>query len=447
MKSRFLIAFIAFLGFTSCTKYLDLKTDLKKKVPTTLADAEALLNNYAALNQASPYVSELCSDNFMMTEVNYNGITILEDRLLFVWDKVITPPTTQWANSYKKVYIANQVLSIVQNFGNDVFAQELKGRALFFRALAHFDLATLFMDIPKADGSNQHLMGIPYRKTPNLEDLSERITMKQYFAELLQDLLVAKDLLPVNTTVVAVPSRNAVNALLANIYIYMQQYELADTYASACLTVNSDLMDFQTLPKNSNTPIQRFNKEVIFQSVTVGSQTYSRGKFKVSTDLVNLYESNDLRRDIFLLKNSDGTYSFKGNYDGQLNQAPFNGYANDEMYLIRAETRLRKNDVAGSLADINTLLKNRYDNTFIPLQENDKKQLMRRIINERRKELIMRQRRWMDLKRFNLESDYATTLNRTIGPQVYSLKPNEPGYILLIPTAVIENSNLKQTQR
>lgn len=447
MKLRFLIILLAFLGLSSCTKYLDIKTDLKKKVPTTLTDAEALLNNYAALNQASPYVSELCSDNFMMTEVNYEGITILEDKLLFVWDKTITPPTTQWANSYKKVYIANQVLAIVQNYGNDIFAQELRGRALFFRALAHFDLATLFMDIPKADGSNQHVMGIPYRKTPNLEDLSERITMKEYFAEILQDLLAAKDVLPVKSTVAAVPSRNAVNALLANIYLYMQQYELADRYASACLEINSDLLDFQTLNKNSNTPIQRFNKEIIFQSVTVGSQTYSRGKFKVNTDLVNLYESNDLRKDILLLKNSDGTYSFKGNYDGQLNQAPFNGYANDEMYLIRAEARLRKNNVTGSLEDLNTLLKNRYDATFIPLKLSDKKQLMGRIINERRKELVMRQRRWMDLKRFNLESDYATTLNRTIGQQVYSLKPNEPGYILLIPTAVIENSNLKQTQR
>ena len=68
------------------------------------------------------------------------------------------------------------------------------------------------------------------------------------------------------------------------------------------------------------------------------------------------------------------------------------------------------------------------------------------ILLERRKELLMRGLRWMDLKRLNMEGA-AITLTRTVNGQVYTLPPNDLRYALPIPEDVIAISGMQQNPR
>ncbi len=442
------VCMMLFATLSGCEKYLDAKPDLRKAVPSSLEDCSALLNNYSVLNQGYPYIGELASDNFMMSSSSWQSISILEDKEMFVWNADIAPPATQWSAQYKKVYVANQVLEVLKNLKETPQSRVLKGEALFFRAYAHFALAELFAPVPLADGANKNGEAIPYRTTPNIEDPVERTSIGEFYRHLLQDAAEAAILLPHKSNVPSTPTKAAANALLTRICLYLQDYPKTVQYANACLDEKSDLLDFETLSTTSNTPIARFNREVIFQAIAVGSATYTRTRWKVDSALMERYDDADLRKSVFFIKNADGTYSYKGNYDGQLNQAPFSGLAVDEIVISRAEAYLRTGKVDSALMDLNMLRRSRWlKSQFTPVTEKNPQKLLDIILNERRRELIMRQRRWTDLKRLNLHPLTAQTLHRNIVEKEYVLPPGDGRYTMLIPLAVLENSTLQQTKR
>ncbi|MDQ1150860.1 tetratricopeptide (TPR) repeat protein [Sphingobacterium zeae] len=447
---RYPILFITALLFTltGCDKFLDKKADLKMAIPESIEDGEALMDNYSMLNQGYPYIGELCSDNFQMSYSDWSAITIDEDRDLFVWNIQAAPPATQWSAPYRVVYNANQVLAMMDELPSNDRSQQLKGKALFFRAYAHLALGELFVDVPRADKSNANKMAIPYRKTPNIEERSPRVTIGEFYEQLLADLLSATELLKDNNDKASRPSYTASLALLARVYLYLQDYEQAAYYADKCLQRNASLLDFNVLNQSSNTPISRFNTEVLFQAISSGSATYTRTRWKVSAALMETYQANDLRRTVFFINNNDGTYSFKGNYDGVLNQAPFSGLAVDEIYLIRAESNARLGKIALALKDINDLLRSRWKSgTYTDRTDTDQVTLLNFILQERRKELIMRQRRWPDLKRLNLKAETEVTLKRSWPEKLAELHPNAPQYTFLISFTVLNNSSLTQTER
>lgn len=450
MMKKYIIYTIALvhLFLVSCDQFLDKKSDMKMAIPLTLEDGQALLDNYSVLNQGYPYIGELCADNFQLTDNNWNTITIDEDRDLFVWDTEAAPVGTQWSMPYRVIYNANQVLSMLDKLQENAEVRQLRGKALFFRAYAHLSLAELFVDIPKKDKSNAHQLAIPYRTTPNIEENSPKVTQQVFFDFLISDMLASNEILNENGDKQSRPSKKAILGLLARTYLYLQDYEKAGNYADQSLAINNELLDFNLLSPTSNTPIPRFNREVLFQAISSGSATFSRTKWKVNTELINTYDENDLRKMVFFIKNSDGTYSFKGNYDGVLNQAPFSGLAVDEMYLIRAEAHARLGKTTLAVADMNTLLRSRWrSGTYVDYYSNDEQEVLRFILTERRKELIMRQRRWADLKRLNLTAETSVTLRRTVNGKQYELKPNAYQYTFLIPFSVINNSLLTQTVR
>jgi len=102
---------------------------------------------------------------------------------------------------------------------------------------------------------------------------------------------------------------------------------------------------------------------------------------------------DDLRTSVFFFP-YNGYYGFKGNYARAL-YLSFSGIATDEMYLIRAECYA----IREAMDDLNTLLLKRYrTGTYVPLSINNKEDALARILLERRKELLMRGLRWIDIK-------------------------------------------------
>lgn len=166
----------------------------------------------------------------------------------------------------------------------------------------------------------------------------------------------------------------------------------------------------------------------------------------IDTALYASYEDMDLRKRIYFNIQQDGSVRFKGSYFGTVSH--FMGLAVDEILLTRAECFARTGRIAEALLDLNNLLIRRYEkDQYEPISVQNENEVLDIILRERRKELLMRDIRWMDLKRLNLEPAHATKIVRQIDGGRYELTPNENRYALPIPMTVIEISGMPQNPR
>src|SRR3546814_18017829 len=107
----------------------------------------------------------------------------------------------------------------------------------------------------------------------------------------------------------------------------------------------------------------------------------------VDTLLLAQYGEHYLRRATYVKERPDGRITFKGSYSGI--NGFFVGLATDELWLIRAECRIRIGDFEGGISDLNHLLRHRMDNRYFePVATNNVENSLDRILMERRKELF-----------------------------------------------------------
>jgi hypothetical protein len=196
---------------------------------------------------------------------------------------------------------------------------------------------------------------------------------------------------------------------------------------------------------SSQYPFYRWNPEVIFSAASYPSGPAAAGyRCHVDSLLFRSYETNDLRKTLFF---KYGDYFF-GTYDQ--NGFCFAGISTAEMFLARSECLARAGNVDSAMADLNHLLQTRWAaRTFVPYIATDANDALQQILRERRKELLFRGVRWVDLRRLNKDPRTAhTTLTRTVKGVVYTLPPDDARWVLPIPDYVISfNPQMPQNVR
>jgi tetratricopeptide (TPR) repeat protein len=449
--SRLILLFLLLIStsIVSCKKYLDAKPNQQQVVPANLHDLQALLDNVLVMNRSFPGIGEAASDNYYVTLTDYNALVTSQDKSLYTWQPDGIIPNGQWLAPYQVVYYANQVLESLEQIAPapTVQSQQIRGTALFFRAYAFFQLASVFSK-PYHEQTAGNDLGIPIRLTADFNPVSVRSTNQQTYDRILSDFKEAVPILPQSSAYPSQPTKLAAYAVLARTYLAMGQYNMAGTYADSCLNLQPQLINFNTLSATSANPIARFNKETVFYAMSGGSTLLVPSRCKIDSTLYASYATNDLRRTIYFKNNNNGSYAFKGNYDGSQSATIFSGLATDEIYLIRAECYARAGQTVKALTDLNTLLQTRWKTgTFHPLQATDANVALALILNERRKELIFRTLRWTDLRRLNQEADLKTALKRNLGSALYQLPPQDLRYVFLIPQEVITTSGIAQNPR
>lgn len=436
------LAIIALTSFSSCKKYLDVKPNTSLVIPQTLNDCRLMLDDYTVMNSAYPSEGELAADNYYYNDVDYNAILDPEIKNNYIWAPQ-AQHSSQWSGPYQIIYKANlvlQVLGKLPNSGDEY--NNLKGTALFFRAFAYYHLAQLFIK-PYDAATAASDLGLPLRLNPEVDDKIQRASVQQTYNQILGDLSAAVDLLPKTASIQSRPNKAAAYGALARVYLAIQDYTNAGKMANEGLNLYSTLMDYKTL-----TRISLFNPEVIFQAVTLPSANFGPTVVKVDIDLYNSYQLNDKRKTLFFRAFGDG-FAFIGSYNGVANSVLFTGIATDELYLIRAESSARAGNSTAAMTDLNTLLRNRYDNTFVDLTAVNADDALVKVLTERRKELVFRNHRWPDLRRLNKDPRFAITLRRSKNNISYTpLVPNDLRYTLLIPyTQEINLSGIAQNPR
>lgn len=428
-------------------------------VPSTLGDFQAIMD---ANSDVSPISGDASSDNCWATTTLLQSLGILEQSL-YIWASDVWQGKTSiadWNVPYRQVLIANTVLQgisgVAINGQNQTNWNAVKGNALFMRAYNFWNLAQVFAPVYDA-ATAQADLGIPLRLSPDLNIKTVRGSNQRTYDQILADLMEAKNL--VSTTFSSSqnnrPSKPAVMAMLARVYLSMRDYAKAGLYADSCLQLYNKLINFNTVPVSSvrYRPFPLANDETIYSSnMTTGNiammaQLGAGSQVSVDTLLYRSYDANDLRKTIYyyIFNTTTNAININGGYNNALNP-PFTGLATDEVYLVRAECSARAGNISSALADLNTLLKNRYKGTFVPVTASSAADALNKILIERRKELPFRGLRWSDLRRLNKDGANII-ITRIFNGQTYTLAPNDPKYVLPIPPDVIGYSGIEQNKR
>jgi len=82
-------------------------------------------------------------------------------------------------------------------------------------------------------------------------------------------------------------------------------------------------------------------------------------------------------------------------------------------------------------------------NRFQPFTAASTGEALALVLKERRKELLFRGLRWMDIKRLNKEGA-GINITRVVNGMRYTLEPGDPRFALPLPADVIDASGMPQ---
>jgi len=453
MMKKIILILLVCIACASCKKYLDKTPNIALTIPTTISDFQNLVDQ-DILYQGANGLGLIGCDDYYVTNTTWLAQTA-PGATGYNWQKDIFQGKSSfdWNAGYKNIYNTNVILeglnTVPITTANQSQWNSIKATALFYRAFAFFDLEEVFGKPYSKSGASTDL-GIPLRLNSDLSAISTRATVQAAYDQVLTDLKQSLNLAP---TSIPVANRNRVSkpsayGMLARVYLQMQDYTNAGLYADSSLKLYNTLIDYNTLSSTASFPFAYpANDEVSLQAWRPAYTIYTNTTPIVDSVVYSSYSSNDLRKIIFFAKNATtGNMYFKGSYTAQA--YPFAGIGTDEMLLIRAECYARAGNTSAAMSDLNTLLIKRWKTgTFTPYTASTSTDALTQVLKERRKELIFRGLRWIDLRRLNQDPNFAISLTRVLNGLTYTLPPNDQRYTYPIPDNEIQSSGLQQNQR
>ena len=311
-----------------------------------------------------------------------------------------------WNPFYRFIYAANACIEGIDRSVSmsEAMKKRLKGEALFVRAFCHFYMVNLFGDVPLITTTD-------YTITATLP----RTNSNEIYLRIIEDLKEASKLMGDYPTTERVrPSKWVALALLARVYLYTGQWQLAESTATEIMNSNSfsllDNLDNVFL-KGSNETIWQLRPVSPNQNTWEGNRILPASstetpKYALTINLLNALTANDKRKMAWVGSRvfSGQTLYYPRKYKVVGNGAPLTEYyvvfRLAEIHLIRAEARAQQEMISESIADLNKI-RLRAGLTAVattpPLIKND---LLLLIEQERRLELFSEWgHRWFDLKR------------------------------------------------
>jgi len=439
-----------FLG--SCSRdFLDTKPSTSLVVPHTLEDFRQLLD-YGNMAYSVPDRGEVQADDYFITDEvfeMYSGwggdYSVFINSYIWAEDIYGTEEgAVSWTNSYQKVFYANVVLDGLKGLEgqrDNAEYRRIKGSAYFFRALGFYHLSQLFAPVYREETAGSE-MGLPLPLSSDVNEPIKRRSVQETYDRILADLVESVKLLEGVQVDYSRPSRAAALALRAKVCLGMGRYSDAGNAASLALADYNDLTDY-------NISDVRDYRKVIFLGYFNPASFINSHRVSdalIDTALYASYGDVDLRKTVHFTIGAAGR-PIKRQLYGLSGTTSFCGLDTDELFLIRAECAARSGEVGHALDDLNHLLKHRYKSDgFVQRTAADKEEALGMILEERRKELVLRGVRWSDLRRFNRDGA-GIALRRLIAGREYRLEPSSPRWVYPIPTDEIRTSGIAQNNR
>lgn len=390
------------------------------------------------------------------------------------WDGTnIYDDAATWNSLYEHINVVNVILDEIQGLPHHTEDTEaafyrVQGEAHFLRGQFYFTLANLYGDMYETNTAGLRPC-VPIKLTPNVEFKFERASVLQVYEQVIQDLTLAEEYLtrsPQNEShLLHRASVEAVDLLLSRVYLYMQEWELAEEKADNVMrSENFYLSSIGSI--TPNTPyLTDENPDIIFSQ---GSNSLSStnfftarpGDYCVSKELYDLYGEGDARKSCFFSTYHDDELAVIANDSIMLNAKYERGnsiraHISDVFTLRVSEAYLNKMEalaMQGKNAEANELL-NKFRNERIYghlRQDFSGEDLVNEIRDERRKELCFEGHRWFDLRRYAVNTQYPLHKNiihvfNVVGDNVgymYSrtlvLPAGDKSYTFAIPKSVMD---------
>ena len=361
-----------------------------------------------------------------------------------------------WKNFYANdLYRLNSLLEGVPESKGiiDRSRKTLCAEAKFTRAFLYFYLVNLYGDVPL-------VLSTDFQTNSNIS----RTSKEEVYKQIIKDLTEARLDLPENflgidlssATIDRVrPTKMAASALLARVYLFHRDYELAELEATKVIS-NSKLslssLD-DVFKKNSSetiwalqpnySPIGGESNNSQEGYLLTGTFFGSTPVFQISNYLYDAFETNDLRKIKWISTISNGGidyhYSFKykigRNQSSQVQaQEEYSVILRlSEQYLIRAEARAMQNKLMGTENAQSDLDSIRERAGLGLTTATDKSEVLTAIWHERRVELFTEWGgyRWLDLKR-------TMQIDMIMGPIATEKGGQWSGYKSLLPIPYFE---------
>ncbi len=455
---------------SSCDNFLDVYSETSLSSETyykTQSDFEQAVNGaYAPLrglyngNEGAWAMGELRSDNTTY-KFNPNDRGTISGEYIkdFIEEDNNIIPLNKWVSNYTIISRVNYLLEPIDNIDFDEnIKNNLKGQALFLRALSYLDLVQYFGDIPL------HLSPVKSQDETSLPLSPQNDIYKQ----IISDAGTASLLLPGKAEQEAGrATKGAAQMVLANAYINLKQWEKADSVLNVITGYNlvkPYSMVFDTSNKNNEESIfeiqykegtegyassffytflpQPITAEEITAITGINENSRNIEGYNIPTpDIINAYESGDERKDASIgtiiangqpcpyIKKYCHPHALSGNTDDNW---PVYRYAETLLFKAEVANELdRPAEACGYLNDVRE--RAGLGRTF---SSSDKDAIREAIFKERRVELAFENKRWLDLVRSGkaeqVMKDYGNRVKAN--PQAYYF-PN--GYT--VPTSAYTN--------
>jgi hypothetical protein len=478
-----LISITGCLMIGSCKKFLDtpLPTDRLPAVEAYQNDSSAgtVLTGIISTAASLPVYGSVNSFDGLgfATSLYADDLTRIQTGLIaqgtiltgLYYSNTLGPQSPlHWSLLYRQIYSCNLAIeNLAQNRHKLAKYDQWMGEALFMRAFSFFDLVNLYGDVPLALVSD-------YSVNNNLG----RSPRAQVYAQIIQDLKQAESMLPriylsgtaSPTNNRTRPNRTAATALLSRVLLYVGDYSGAEQHATSVIDQSAD---YELTALNS--VFLANSKETIWALAPEASTAvrdfflYNNGApntsptlsalsnfvpAAMSTGLVTSFQPGDLRMDNWTQQRStttapaNGRFYFPNKYKSRTNGAEFNIILRlAEQYLIRAEARVRNNNIPGAVADLNLIRARARNNAIAGALPDYSSTLtlqdcLDAVLQERRVELFTEQsHRFYDIKRLGLIDGIMNVYAPLKGASWASFKQYWP-----IPASDVQfNPNLSQT--
>lgn len=470
MKNLYIYVFSILFIVSSCQStddFLDV-IPTGSTIPTTLEDYDKLLADYAILRSVAINIRHMDPDVYH-TQPSFATISnSSKDVNAYTWQHQLfnnDENDQDYNNYYYYIHVMNQILQDVDDADTGAFPAEnrniVKAEALAQRAFEYFLAVNQYAQ--HYDPANPDAPGVPMPLKIDLQAQLSRSTTSQVYEQILKDLNAALNLLPENYQVINFygnyrPGRASVLALLAEVHLFMGDFEEAKTYSNQALALYDFLYDYKDVDfANTSNPWSGYaqpirdqwyngtlNQEVMWHRYNFWS--FNNPIHLYSPELEALYDKNNDRRwYLFATQTSSSGVNVSPNFIFMYpNSERCIGMSVPRLMLTNAEAKARTNDGSGAIAVINELLVNRISN-FTPYTYTTDAAALQLVKQERRKELAATSINLFDQKRYHVYGENVPTFTRTNPDtgETFTLEPGSEGYYMdIAPSIKNINPNL-----
>ena len=321
--------------------------------------------------------------------------------------------------AYATIRNVNTILEKVDLLEAGPFKNNIIAEATAIRALAHFDIIRYYGEIPTQNANSNSTLAMPYVTIALTTDLPGRdLTIAEFYQKLVDDLTLAAGLINTDNGVYRM-GKDAVNGVLANVYLHMGKMPEAVIAANKVIKTVASRTEFTGVWNDSNKSGVIFGlRNDDITSVGLGvpySQTAGGIKSEYVPDFsfYSLYNANDIRKTAYFETSpfEGATYNHilkwyssviatsLGNVDAKILRSA-------EVMLIKAEALAAQDLDSDALTALDAVRSQRYAG-FVSGGESGQA-LKDAIQLERRLELAFEGTRFTDLKRFGLPVERST---------------------------------------